>query len=66
MIDRQSEIDPFDTVGEEPAATAGNIEIRGVTFSYPTRPGIPVLQDFNLDVPAGKVTAIVVSGHLVT
>lgn len=61
LIDRQSDIDPFESTGEKPTSTAGNVELNGVTFSYPTRPHIRVLQDFDLTVPAGKVTALVVS-----
>jgi ATP-binding cassette subfamily B (MDR/TAP) protein 1 len=64
LIDRESEINPFDTSGERPAATSGNIEFEGVTFSYPTRPDVRVLEDFNLKVPAGKVTALVVGYRL--
>lgn len=37
----------------------GNIEFKDVTFSYPTRPEIKVLKDFNLTIPAGKTVAIV-------
>lgn len=61
LIDRVSEIDPFDPTGEKPANFNGSIEIRGLTFSYPTRPDVTVLDDFSLHVPAGKVTALVVS-----
>lgn len=60
MIDRPSDIDPFDDLGERPRDTAGNVELKGVTFCYPTRPDIRVLQDFDLTVPAGKVTALIV------
>ncbi|CAH0051446.1 unnamed protein product [Clonostachys solani] len=59
LIDRPSSINPFDQSGEVPQNTQGVIELRNLTFSYPTRPDICVLDDFNLDVPAGKVTALV-------
>ncbi|GJN78259.1 hypothetical protein PLIIFM63780_001752 [Purpureocillium lilacinum] len=59
LIDRPSDIDPFDPSGEKPLVTSGNVELKGVTFSYPTRPTVRVLQDFSLTVPAGKVTALV-------
>lgn len=61
LIDRKSEINPFDESGDKPTDTAGEIELEGVTFSYPTRPDVRVLEDFSLRVPAGKVTALVVS-----
>lgn len=37
----------------------GNVDFNHVSFSYPSRPGITVLDDFSLHVPAGKVTALV-------
>ncbi|KAH7143791.1 multidrug/pheromone exporter [Dactylonectria macrodidyma] len=59
LIDRVSEINPFDDSGEKPTDTAGEIELEGVTFSYPTRPDVRVLEEFSLRIPAGKVTALV-------
>ncbi|KAK3192192.1 hypothetical protein K4F52_001822 [Lecanicillium sp. MT-2017a] len=59
LIDRDSKINPFDESGEQPAHTVGKIEIENVTFAYPTRPDTVVLDDFSLNVPAGKVTALV-------
>lgn len=59
LIDRSSDINPFDTSGEQPSETLGHVELENVTFSYPTRPGVTVLEDFSLSVPAGKVTALV-------
>lgn len=61
LIDRESEINPFDDSGDKPEATSGVIDLHGVNFSYPTRPDVAVLEDFTLNVPAGKVTALVVS-----
>lgn len=59
LIDRKSAIDPLDKSGEIPAETVGEVELENVSFAYPTRPGITVLDDFSLRVPAGKVTALV-------
>ncbi|TLD26668.1 hypothetical protein PspLS_04605 [Pyricularia sp. CBS 133598] len=59
LIDRTSEINPFDKTGERPTEIEGSLEFDGVTFAYPTRPGINVLKDFSLHIPAGKVTALV-------
>ncbi|KAK7211723.1 hypothetical protein V2G26_018901 [Clonostachys chloroleuca] len=48
-----------DLTTSRPETTTGAIRFQGVSFAYPTRPGISVLNDFTLDIPAGKVTAIV-------
>ncbi|KAE9581925.1 Leptomycin B resistance protein pmd1 [Colletotrichum fructicola] len=59
LIDRPSEIDPFDKSGEQPTDTVGVVDLENITFSYPTRPGVTVLDNFSLHIPAGKVTALV-------
>lgn len=61
LIDRTSQINPFEEDGERPSQTDGVIDIKNIGFEYPTRPGVTVLEDFSLHVPAGKVTALVVS-----
>ena len=50
------------TLGERPlmpALPAPASWRRDVTFSYPARPGVPVLQGLTLTLPRGKVTAVV-------
>lgn len=42
-----------------PTNVEGAIEFRGIKHIYPSRPEITVLKDFDLIVPAGKVTALV-------
>ncbi|KAI1808226.1 multidrug resistance protein [Daldinia bambusicola] len=59
LMDRTSAIDPFDQRGEQPTKVKGTIEFDRVSFSYPMRPGVTVLNDFGLHIPAGKVTALV-------
>ncbi|KAJ0121413.1 bc transporter [Diaporthe amygdali] len=45
---------------KEPEVNAdGDIVFEGVTFAYPGRPNTKVLDDLNLTIEAGKVTAIV-------
>jgi ATP-binding cassette subfamily B (MDR/TAP) protein 1 len=62
LIDRNSRIDPLASTGEQPSESIiGEVELNNITFSYPTRPGVTVLDDFSLKIPAGKVTALVVS-----
>ena len=42
-----------------PVPFRGAVEIRDVTFCYPSRPEAPSLKDFNLDVAAGETVALV-------
>ncbi|KAF5006621.1 hypothetical protein FDECE_7016 [Fusarium decemcellulare] len=42
-----------------PPSPAKSIAFRNVSFEYPSRPGQPVLQNVDLEFPAGKYTAIV-------
>ena len=50
-------ISPDGLVPSKPLA--GNIEFRDVTFSYPSREGLSVLSDFNLQIDQGRVLAVV-------
>ncbi|KAE8135087.1 P-loop containing nucleoside triphosphate hydrolase protein [Aspergillus pseudotamarii] len=59
LMDRKSEIDPYDTIGHQPLEVVGDIELTDVTFAYPTRPEAKVLDRFSMRAPAGKVTALV-------
>ncbi|KAI8650841.1 hypothetical protein NCS57_01419000 [Fusarium keratoplasticum] len=59
LIDRESEINAFDNSGVKPEQITGTITMEDVSFSYPTRSEVTVLDKFSLTVPAGKVTALV-------
>jgi ATP-binding cassette, subfamily B (MDR/TAP), member 1 len=59
IIDKKSELDPLAPEGEQPATCHGQIEVRNLSFSYPTRPDSQVLHSLNLSIPAGKTTALV-------
>jgi ABC-type multidrug transport system fused ATPase/permease subunit len=52
------EIDSSSKNGLKPDIT-GAISIRGVHFSYPTRPNESILQDLTLEIKAGETTAFV-------
>lgn len=58
-IDKPSEIDPLSDEGIRPEECEGDIVIRNLRFTYPTRPTALVLDDLDLKVPAGKTTALV-------
>ncbi|KAM0934126.1 putative ABC-type xenobiotic transporter [Dioscorea sansibarensis] len=57
VLDRKSEIVSDD--GEDVGRIEGVIEMRGVEFSYPSRPDILIFKDFNLKVRSGKSMALV-------
>jgi ATP-binding cassette subfamily B (MDR/TAP) protein 1 len=64
LIDRESRINPFDDSGDKPTTTQGSLDLKDIVFSYPSRPDTRVLNGYSLSIPAGKVTALVVSTPL--
>lgn len=58
-IDRQSLIDGTTASGTRLAEAEGGFEFRDVSFTYPSRPEITVLDQVNLRMPPNKHTAIV-------
>jgi ATP-binding cassette subfamily B (MDR/TAP) protein 1 len=52
-------IDPSTDKGLKPKNVGGAISFKKVKFSYPTRPNKQVLNEFTLDIPAGKTVALV-------
>jgi ATP-binding cassette subfamily B (MDR/TAP) protein 1 len=58
-IDRVPKIDIYSPAGEKPKHVDGILEFRNVSFIYPSRPEVQVLDKVNLLVPHGKTTALV-------
>ena len=58
-LDRISTIDPSSENGLRPDTAKGDITFTNVSFSYPSRPDVPVLMDFNLNIIAGQKIALV-------
>ncbi|CAL4909395.1 unnamed protein product [Urochloa decumbens] len=59
LIDRKSKIDPSSDDGTVLADVAGELELRHVCFSYPSRPEMQIFRDLNLRIPSGKTVALV-------
>jgi ATP-binding cassette, subfamily B (MDR/TAP), member 1 len=57
-IDRKTEVEP-DAAAPVPERPRGDVELRHVDFSYPSRPEVQVLQDFTLKARAGRTLALV-------
>ncbi|CAL1392103.1 unnamed protein product [Linum trigynum] len=59
ILDRSTLIDPDDSEAEVVESVRGEIELRHVDFSYPTRPDVAVFTDFSLRIRAGQSQALV-------
>lgn len=59
IIDRKSEIDPLDLQGEKPTTMVGQLKLENVSFAYPSRPSVRVLDNLSIEFEAGKTTAVV-------
>lgn len=60
LLDRRTEIEPDDQDATPvPDRLRGEVELKHVDFSYPTRPDMPVFRDLNLRARAGKTLALV-------
>lgn len=58
-IDRDSPLNPMNDEGEKLKHVEGTVELRNIKMIYPSRAEVVVMQDVNLQVPAGKTTALV-------
>jgi ABC-type multidrug transport system fused ATPase/permease subunit len=58
-IDSQPSIDSTSESGEKLSDAEGAVDFSHVSFTYPSRPEHPVLQDVSFQCEAGKLTAIV-------
>jgi ATP-binding cassette subfamily B (MDR/TAP) protein 1 len=58
-INRVPVIDSEQDDGEQPSEFVGRIQFQNVKFAYPSRPNVPVLDDFNLTIEPGQTVALV-------
>ncbi|WCJ22614.1 ABC transporter B family member 11 [Euphorbia peplus] len=59
IIDRESKIDPNDESGTTLQNVKGEIELRHISFKYPSRPDTQILRDLSLFIKSGKTVALV-------
>ncbi|KAM6985033.1 bile salt export pump [Aplochiton taeniatus] len=58
-IERDPEIDCFSEAGHKLEKVKGDIEFHNVTFYYPSRPEVKILDDLSMQIKAGETTAFV-------
>lgn len=59
IIDRDTPLDATSTEGETLPEVQGHVRLENIKHIYPSRPEVTVMDDVSLDVPAGKITALV-------
>ncbi|KAL8162250.1 hypothetical protein V2J09_013739 [Rumex salicifolius] len=59
ILDRNSRIDAIDESGTVLEDFKGEIELKNVGFSYPSRPDTRIFRDINLTIRAGQTVALV-------
>ncbi|XP_069504362.1 ATP-binding cassette sub-family B member 5-like isoform X2 [Ambystoma mexicanum] len=59
LFDRVPTIDSYSEDGQKPAAFQGSLEFHNVSFKYPSRPDVAVLQGLNLHIEKGQTVAFV-------
>lgn len=58
-INRKPQIDAYDSNGRIPDDINGDIELKDVCFTYPTRPDEMIFSSFSLSIPSGTTAALV-------
>ncbi|KDP21188.1 hypothetical protein JCGZ_21659 [Jatropha curcas] len=59
ILDRKSKIDSSSDEGSTLTHVNGEIELKHVSFKYPTRPDVQIFRDLSLIIPSGKTVALV-------
>lgn len=59
LFDREPTIDSYSPHGLKPGNCQGNLELRQVSFNYPSRPDVSVLQELSVRLSSGQTVAFV-------
>ncbi|XP_044148690.1 ATP-binding cassette sub-family B member 5-like isoform X1 [Bufo gargarizans] len=59
LFNREPAIDSYSLHGQRPDNCQGNLELRQISFNYPSRPDVPVLQDLSITIQSGQTVAFV-------
>ncbi|KAI3802780.1 hypothetical protein L1987_30923 [Smallanthus sonchifolius] len=59
IIDRIPAIDPYSTIGRIPESVSGRLELKNVSFAYPSRQSVPILNSLSLVIPSQRISALV-------
>jgi len=59
MIERDTVSKKSSKTGRKLSKVDGHIQFKDVCFSYPSRPDVAIFNNLNLDIPAGKIVALV-------
>lgn len=59
LFDSLPEVDAESAEGKIPENVEGHIRLEDIHFRYPTRPGVRVLRDLNIEVKPGTYIALV-------
>ncbi|PIN04048.1 Multidrug/pheromone exporter, ABC superfamily [Handroanthus impetiginosus] len=59
ILDSKPKIDSSSEEGTTLASVNGEIELKHISFKYPTRPDIQIFRDLSLNIPSGKTVALV-------
>lgn len=59
MIERDTMTNISSRTGYKLSKLEGHIQFKDVCFSYPSRPDVVIFNNFNIDIPSGKIVALV-------
>ncbi|XP_075068305.1 ATP-binding cassette sub-family B member 5 isoform X4 [Mixophyes fleayi] len=59
LFSSEPAIDSYSLQGQKPEKFQGNLELRQVSFNYPSRPDVPVLQELSVRISSGQTVAFV-------